>query len=214
MISRRIVSTSVSRSRHVTSLWSRSARASAIRRYLCCSDRRMISVGCAVTTSPMLRLHTARCRTSGEIRLTGGAAMLPRSSPAGDARADHVDTRGAGARGGAVRRRSRDSGSARSCARSAARTRRASRATCSPASRTRPATDTRVRLASARTRSTRSKSGCPSCRRSVSPSSSPSSRTSSRNARCGSTELSTVLIATPSTHEVVGRRYNPASNHV
>ena len=44
----------------------------------------------------------------------------------------------------------------------------------------------RVRLASARTRSTRSKSGSPSSRRSVSPSSSPSSRTSSRSGLCGS----------------------------
>ncbi len=65
-ISRRIDSSSASRSVGVRSGRSRPASAAATRLYLCCSVRRMISVGCAVITSSTRRPQMASNSASGE----------------------------------------------------------------------------------------------------------------------------------------------------
>ena len=163
-ISRRTHSSSASRSARVRSPRSSSPSAAAIPLYLCCRVRRMISVGCAVITSSIRSRHTASCSASGD--------RPPATSRGSTSSTEACWGRPFGSRWSARRRRIRWCCSAmlarfRKCAKlratgsaastGIARSSPASVSKSSPAAASRAGSNlVRRRLASARTRSTRS----------------------------------------------------------
>ena len=186
-ISRRSSSIVSARSGTVRSGRSSRISASATCRCLWISVRRVISVGCAVSTSSIRSAHDRLVQRVG--RDPAGDQPRERLLARGRLRTGApgcAGSRGAAARGGAARRCWRASGSARTRAPPAAPTRPAGRAARRRARRHRRPRPARACFDSARTRSTVSNSACPSRSRSVSPSSPPSIRTSSRSGAWGS----------------------------